>query len=373
MSGITALKLGRINANEDEAKLIEIVAKDGGRFEKGEPLLTLETTKAAVEILAPSSGRMIEFKAKEGAILQLGDVVFEAEFDGEASFEILEPVVEIASAEAANLKSSNNRKVSFKAERLAKSLGLDVALIPSIGDTVKEQDVCDYAEKLGVGIESLGLTVRGVSTQATGAVIFGAGGHAKSIVQMIREAGYTVAGVIDTKLPKGSMFMGVYPVMGGNDDLKSIRGSGISVAFIGVGGATNNKIRERIFDQLKEVGFVLPPLVSKMAAFDLSSHLGEATYVFPAASVGAGCMIGNNVILNQGSVISHDCKIMDHVHLAPNSILAGTVTVCSRTTIGMAATIMNNVTIGENCLIHNTVAVACDVPSGKTCTLRGII
>jgi sugar O-acyltransferase (sialic acid O-acetyltransferase NeuD family) len=208
---------------------------------------------------------------------------------------------------------------------------------------------------------------------ALNAIIFGGGGHAKSILQMIREAGYSVAGVIDSKLPKGSSFLGIYPVLGAAEDLNVIRASGIAIAFVGVGGATNNIVRASIFRQLKDAGFILPPLVSKLANFDLTSHIGEATYVFPGATVGAGCVIGQNVVINQGSIVCHDCRIGDHSHLAPGAILAGTVSIGSSSTIGMAATIMNNVTVGSGVLVHNTVSIARDIPTDKIVTLNGIL
>lgn len=375
------LKLGRINANEDEAKLTEVAIRDGERFRKDDHILTLETTKVAVEVLAPSDGKMISFKATEGTMLTLGSIVFEAEFEGEILFEMLECVEDAAQAKALSSANPTGRKVSFKAEMLAKSLGIDLALIPSSGDMLKESDVRAYTERqgdAGLAAAATGQAVAVISAaalpaSAMKAIIFGAGGHAKSILQLIREAGYSVAGVVDSKRAKGSIFLSAFPVLGTEADLKAIRASGIAIAFVGVGGATGNAIRAKIFSQLKEAGFIMPPLVSRMANFDPTSHLGEASYVFPGATVGADCVVGRDVIVNQGSIVSHDCRIGDHAHLAPGAILASTVTVGSASTIGMAATVMNNVTVGADVLVHNTVAVARDIPSGKIVTLNGIL
>lgn len=383
MTTKATLKLGRINANEDEAKLIEVAIKDGERFRKDDLILTLETTKAAVEVLAPSDGRMISFEAVEGTMLSLGSIVFVAEFEGDYQFEMLECVDDDAQArEKTSLNAKpGERKISLKAERLAKSLGIDLALMQSSGDMLKESDVRAYAERQSgmalagapAGQASAAFPETGLPTSAMKAIIVGAGGHAKSILQLIREAGYSVAGVVDSNRAKGSIFLGAYPVLGADADLKAIRASGIAIAFVGVGGATENVTRAKIFNQLKDTGFIMPPLVSRMANFDPTSHLGDATYVFPGATVGADCVVGRGVIVNQGSIVCHDCRVGDHVHLAPGAILAGTVTVGSASTIGMGATVMNNVTVGADVLVHNTVAVARDISSGKMVTLRGII
>jgi sugar O-acyltransferase (sialic acid O-acetyltransferase NeuD family) len=378
MTKNATLKLGRINANEDEAKLINIAINAGESFKKGDRILTLETTKAAVDIHAPSDGKIISYKAVEGSTLALGAPLFEAEFEGDAMFDMLERVEDANSRTYINLAE---RKVSFKAELLAKNLGLDVAQIPSAGDTLKESDVRTYVEQqenkaLAIPIAGhVGATgaVAEPPSSAIKAMIFGAGGHAKAMIQLIREAGYSVAGVVDTKRAKGSMFLGAYPVLGTPTDLKEIRAKGIAIAFIGVGGATGNVVRASIFNRLKDVGFIMPPLVSKMANFDPTSHLGDATYVFPGATVGADCVVGKNVIINQGAIICHDCRIGDHAHLAPGAILAGTVTVGVASTIGMAVTVMNNVTVGSNVLVHNSVAVTQDIPTDKIVTLKGIL
>jgi sugar O-acyltransferase (sialic acid O-acetyltransferase NeuD family) len=374
MTQKATLRLGRINANEEEAKVITLPFRDGQVFCKDDLLLTLETSKTAVDITAPSNGRMISVLATEGNVLRLGEVVFEADFEGEPLFEYLELVQQGHGAtEYGQDARVGERKVSFKAETLGKSLGLDVSKIPATGNVLRESDVIGYFEKRGRPVLGPSLAHPAAAPQAAQCIILGAGGHSKSLIQMIRHAGYTIAGVTDTKLPKGGIFVNMYPVLGTNDDLEKIYNAGIRTAFIGVGGATNNSVRRTLFTTLKEIGFVLPPLVSRDASFDVSSHIGEATYVFPAASVGADCVIGVNCIINQGSITCHDCKVGDHAHLAPGAILAGACVIGESTTIGMGATVLNNVTVGRDCLIHNNVALSRDIPAGKIVTLSGIL
>lgn len=381
MTTCATLKLGRINANEDEAKLIEVAVKDGQRFRKDDLILTLETTKTAVDVHAPSDGKMIAVKVEEGVMLSIGTIVFEAEFEGDIGFEVLERVDDPTKSEHSSSLNMSERKASLKAEILAKSLGIDIILIPASDGILKENDVRDFARRQNdVNLYPKALDKKdtvipysALPASAMKAIIVGAGGHAKSIHQMIREAGYSIAGVVDSEPNIGSNFLNAYPILGSDADLKAIRDSGISIAFVGICGVTTNEKRVKIFNKLKDIGFVLPPLVSKLANLDPTSHLGEATYVFPGATVSADCIIGKGVVINQGSIVSHDCRVGDYVHLAPGAILAGTVTVGSGSTIGMASTIMNNVTVGANVLVHNTVPVARDIPSERIVTINGII
>jgi sugar O-acyltransferase (sialic acid O-acetyltransferase NeuD family) len=377
MTKTMRFKLGKINPNEDEATVVEVAVPENGIFPSGALLLVLETTKATVEIVSPVAGRMVAIAAKPGATLRHGDVVFEAEFDAEVSFETLDVVEEVKVESVQSGLTANVKKVSYKAEKLAKQIGVDIKKVESDGDVIKEIDVQRYADKFLLGhLKSTNADSR-ASCEASRvkfdskAIIFGAGGHARAILQMVREAGYHIVGVVDSSLQKNSVFADQIPVLGAEGELPSIYSSGVRFAFIGVGGATNNDARIRIYDEVKKSGFVLPPLVSKTAHLETTSSIGEATYIFPASSVGANCTVGSNVIVNQGVIICHDCEIGNHVHLAPGAILAGSVKVGCRTTIGMGSTVMNGLSIGEDCLVHNLVAVNQDIIRNKIVAADG--
>jgi sugar O-acyltransferase (sialic acid O-acetyltransferase NeuD family) len=364
-------KLGKINANEDEATVVDVFINNNAPFSGGALLLVLETTKATVEIVSPTAGKIIAMQVKPGMTLRRGDIVFEAEFDGDVRFEGLELSENNDIKNDQNARAENAKKISYKAEKLANQLGLDISKLEASGDIIKEIDVRKYAEQLLVDNKELickksrfgGEDVHIHS--GVKAIIFGAGGHARAILQMVREAGYCVVGIVDSSLPSGAIFSDEIPIIGSESDLPKIYSSGVRLAFIGVGGSTNNNDRIRIYGEIRKNGFVLPPLVSRAAHFETSSSLGEATYIFPGANVGANCTVGNNVIVNQGVSLCHDCKIGDHVHLAPRAILAGSVTVMSGTTIGMGATLMNSVVVGRNSLIHNLVAVNKNIADQK--------
>ena len=63
-----------LNANEPEARLVEIHVTNGQLVEKGMALFTIETTKAASEIEAETKG-YIRIFAAEGDILEVGGLL----------------------------------------------------------------------------------------------------------------------------------------------------------------------------------------------------------------------------------------------------------------------------------------------------------
>ncbi len=67
----TEILVPLLNANEPEARLINVHVKDGQAVEKGDLLFSIETTKAAADIEAPERG-FVRILAKLGETLPVG-------------------------------------------------------------------------------------------------------------------------------------------------------------------------------------------------------------------------------------------------------------------------------------------------------------
>lgn len=55
-----------------EATVLEWLVEPGARIERNAPLVEVETTKSAVEIPSPHTGRVAELHAGEGQVLAVG-------------------------------------------------------------------------------------------------------------------------------------------------------------------------------------------------------------------------------------------------------------------------------------------------------------
>ena len=73
-------------------------------------------------------------------------------------------------------------------------------------------------------------------------------------------------------------------------------------------------------------------------------------------------ILGNNVIVNTGAIIEHDCIIEDHVHIATGVMLANTVFAGVGTHIGLGASIRQCISIGRYSIIGAGAVVIHDVP-----------
>jgi pyruvate dehydrogenase E2 component (dihydrolipoamide acetyltransferase) len=134
---------------QETGKLLAWRKKEGERVSKGEPLLEIETDKAVVEVEAPADGVLAGIKALEGADIPVGQTIAWIVAPGEtppvesaaaapgarAAVEPLKPEPTRASHApgAASALSRSGLRVSPKARRLAKELGIDVALVRGSG------------------------------------------------------------------------------------------------------------------------------------------------------------------------------------------------------------------------------------------------
>jgi len=134
---------------QETGKLIAWRKKEGDRVSKGEPLLEIETDKAVVEVEAPADGILAGVKASEGAEIPVGQTIAWIVAPGE------HPPIDGASSAAAPAARAvsharseqphvaapapsapapaSSAKISPKARRLAKELGVDLATVHGSG------------------------------------------------------------------------------------------------------------------------------------------------------------------------------------------------------------------------------------------------
>jgi pyruvate dehydrogenase E2 component (dihydrolipoamide acetyltransferase) len=133
---------------QETGKLIAWRKKEGDRVSKGEPLLEIETDKAVVEVEAPADGVLAGIKAGEGAEIPVGQTIAWIVAPGEqppadgapaatpaaraVSHSIAEHQVTATSAAVAS-GSASSAKISPKARRLAKELGVDISSVQGSG------------------------------------------------------------------------------------------------------------------------------------------------------------------------------------------------------------------------------------------------
>ena len=347
------ISVPRINANEDEVKLVEVIVKQGDRITSGQHVLTLESTKAASEVFAEHEGILVAVLAEIGTTLEVGAPLYSIAVAGRQA-------VQVPAARQARRASST----TAKARKRARELGLDPATIQSVDGRITADVVETYAAT-NASRSTERPSANPTATGGLNAVLIGAGGHAGTILDALQGSGIAIIGAVDAAKNKGEKLLGDVKVIGDLSMLKQLRRDGVSIAFIGIGGAENSLARTLAYQTCKELAFIMPIVRAPQSYIASNARIGEASVVLSGAVIGPNVSVGRNTIINHNATVCHDSTIGDHCHLAPGATIAGGCEIGDSSVIGMCATVLYGVKIGKSCLVHNLASVISHLPDGK--------
>ena len=178
-------------------------------------------------------------------------------------------------------------------------------------------------------------------------VVLGAGGHGKVLADLVQQTpDFRLLGLLDDDPAKiGTLVLGS-PVLGPIQQLQSLSPEAhiSSVAF----GAGDNCIRSSWFDAARKAKLEAATLVHPSAVISRHVKLGVGVVVLAGAVVNAGAVIGDDVCLNTGCRIDHDCRRGKHSHVFPGATLTGGVELGPYATVGAGAVVHPNRKIGRN-------------------------
>lgn len=351
----TPVPVPLLNANEPEARLVALHVQDGQRVEKAALLFTIETTKAAADVEAPAAG-FVRMLAAEGDTLAVGDTLAFITSTADEALEQAAPRSLPAAATAGSRPGT--LRITKPARALAERLGLDFSRLPA--DRLVTEAV--VRELAGAGDAPAAMPAAPAQTNAS-MLIYGAGGHAKTVLEMALQIGaFRIAGILDDNAAlTGSSVLGV-PVLGTRELLPQLVSQGVRLAANGVGGILDIGVRVRLFELLEGQGFAFPILRHPRATLEPSAVLEDGVQVFANAYVGSGAVLHERCMVNTGAVVSHDCQIGAYTHIAPGALLAGHVQVGQRALVGMGVTTIIGLKIGDGARVGNGAVLLADVP-----------
>jgi pyruvate dehydrogenase E2 component (dihydrolipoamide acetyltransferase) len=139
-----------------EGEVLAILVSVGDEVKEGDPILEVETNKAAVEIPSPYTGTVREILIKEGDIINVGNVLMTfSNGEEEEAVETEKPVekpakpAEVTEPEPAQARAEGPVPASPATRRLARELGVDLRQVTPTGPggLVSAEDVRAFAEE----------------------------------------------------------------------------------------------------------------------------------------------------------------------------------------------------------------------------------
>jgi carbonic anhydrase/acetyltransferase-like protein (isoleucine patch superfamily) len=244
-----------------------------------------------------------------------------------------------------------------------------------------------------------------------GWVVFGAGGHARAVVDALERLGETVVAVVGeagghdwhlevladdaagvarvqagglraavgigsatarlrilgllNEIRSGSLEQGGRSL---EESAPSIGNSELSIAesarSMGSSARSTGSSELSIETSARSMGEVAPPVVAATATVARDAVLGAGTVVLEHAHVGPASRLGPGTIVNTGAIVEHDCTVGEAVHLAPGSVLLGGASVGARTLVGSGARVLPGVAVGCDVTVGAGAVVTRDVEDG---------
>lgn len=155
-------------------------------------------------------------------------------------------------------------------------------------------------------------------------LLIGCGGHARSVLDLIESEGHwQIHGLIGLPEEVGTMILN-YPVVGTDEDLPNLR-SICPAALLAIGQLQDPAPRQRLAEQLDQLEFHCPAVISPHAVVSRHASLGEGSVVGHGAIVNAGAAVGVHCTVNTRALIEHDARVGDHCHVSTGALVNGGV------------------------------------------------
>ena len=181
-------------------------------------------------------------------------------------------------------------------------------------------------------------------------IIIGAGGHAKSLIDLILSTGkWQIEGLVGNYDELGKRILG-FEVKWNDKELTKIVHD-YKYAVLGFASLGMQKKRILFIENLKKIGFILPSIISPNAYISKHSEIGEGTTIGHFSLVNANSTIGKFCIINSQSLIEHDVRIEDFCHISTSVTVNGGVTLGQETFIGSKSMLREGLSIPKGTII----------------------
>ncbi|HEX7003868.1 MAG TPA: acetyltransferase [Trueperaceae bacterium] len=188
--------------------------------------------------------------------------------------------------------------------------------------------------------------------------VFGAGGHAKLIIQTLNLLGYELAGALDDDPESEGKVLLNTRVIGPFAQAEGIDGGAAILAF------GDNSARKSVSERYPHLEWI--SLVHPRAFVDDTAKLGQGTFVSAGAVIEPDTVVGAHCIVNSGATVAHDAEIGDFCHVGPGCNLAGWVRVGDGCSLGVGSAVRDRIGIGRWSEVGAGAVVVRDVPDCST-------
>ena len=354
--GIFVVTVPQLGVNDLVAIVVEWYVSDEGTVSAGQPLCTLETTKATFDVEAEAAGHVVHLVDADSEVGVSQPIALISSSLETLKAEKGQYVSQVRTERSTQGAAGGPVKATQKAKGLAQRLGVDLTEVLTEG-IIRKQDVIQHYERTRVPYRH---ALSELSWDATRrpVVIYGAGKGAVTVKECLDfQQVYEVVCFIDDN-PEHPLSLCELPVYH-SSLLPDIISLGVRALACAIGNAD---VRLRILRQCEEMEVDLINVVHPQAYIAPTVRMGKGNYVKAGVVIDTNTEVGNCCIIDNGAIIPHDNVIGDGCHIAPGVAMGGYVVVGERAIIGIGTSVSASVQIGKAAIVSVGSAVTKNVP-----------
>ncbi|MDA3864371.1 MAG: acetyltransferase [Deltaproteobacteria bacterium] len=192
-------------------------------------------------------------------------------------------------------------------------------------------------------------------------VIYGTGGHAKIVFDILNLKKVPVAGFLsEQEVDKNQHFLS-RPVFGTEEKLK-LEDKPFDAAVVALG---DSEKREKISSIFRTYKIPLFTAVHPQAVISRGVKFSRGCIICGGAFIGPDVTLGESVVINSGAVIEYQCKLGDFSRVSAGAVLCSSVVLKNRVFVGAGATVIDGVKIEEKSIVGAGAVVTGNIKSGQ--------
>jgi sugar O-acyltransferase (sialic acid O-acetyltransferase NeuD family) len=129
-------------------------------------------------------------------------------------------------------------------------------------------------------------------------------------------------------------------------------------AFVAIGYTKMNKIREKMYREVKAKGFELPNYISSKCSFLTQEQIGDNNLILEDNTIQPFVKIGSNNVFWSGNHIGHDTVIHNHIMITSHVVVSGYCEIKDNCFLGVNSTIHNEVVLEKETLVAAAAIIA---------------
>src|SRR5947207_7082754 len=335
------------DVNSEEAVVVGWDQQNRSRVVMGASLVSIETSKAVIDVQSPETGFLLHAANVGEKILLNAPVAYL--FEGLGALERYE--AELAKRLEGNTGDAvrgGDVRATQPARKRAEELGVDLNKLDlSRLITAKHVEEAAAASAAPVDYAAMPKPL-GIPAGAQRLLLIGGALGATQVLDILREMpGQKAAAILDDDKAKWASEVYGVPVIGGNDRLKPLFASRVfDAAIITVGTSISARVKFRAI--CSELGIPLANVIDRTAKVASDVKIGNGNIICAFCHFGTGTVIGDNNFFSAYASFDHHNILGSEITTGPNCVTSGLVKIGNRVKMGMGVLIEPHVEIGDD-------------------------